>query len=395
MKKKKIIISEILFGICSMILLLIFGNYLCAKQFQYKINGKHYLQIINDGFSDEEKVLTHTDNLKKTYEMLSNTKYPYLEYSQQNLEYIGNYSMDENFVNGGKECVNQKVNNCTISPLKAMGVGMKTFDYVGMEEKIEEGNGFSKSDFEYNDNKTIPLLLGNKYKEYFAIGDEIEVFYLGEEKIKGEVIGFFALNQSIDEMSYELDYSIIFPLQNIEDLKKAKPSFVQKLYTIKTEGDFVYCNKKQYYDEISLIENIKRENNIELGYVENLQVVPNGEKYKMNFPVAIALNVFGILIMFGACLAVWYSTLTNMEKNSMLQVMKPVGYLIIFNFILYQFVYKIVLEICRNNTLKLNIMRQKEFALEIIGLDAVIALAIILIIHARRRRKINGSNRSN
>lgn len=276
-----------------------------------------------------------------------------------------------------------------------MGVGMKTFDYVGMEEKIEEGNGFSKSDFEYNDNKTIPLLLGNKYKEYFAIGDEIEVFYLGEEKIKGEVIGFFALNQSIDEMSYELDYSIIFPLQNIEDLKKAKPSFVQKLYTIKTEGDFVYCNKKQYYDEISLIENIKRENNIELGYVENLQVVPNSEKYKMNFPVAIALNVFGILIMFGACLAVWYSTLTNMEKNSMLQVMKPVGYLIIFNFILYQFVYKIVLEICKNNTLKLNIMRQKEFALEIIGLDAVIALAIILIIHARRRRKINGSNRSN
>ena len=99
--------------------------------------------------------------------------------------------------------------------------------------------------------------------------------------------------------------------------------------------------------------------------------------------------------MFGACLAVWYSTLTNMEKNSMLQVMKPVGYLIIFNFILYQFVYKIVLEICKNNTLKLNIMRQKEFALEIIGLDAVIALAIILIIHARRRRKINGSNRSN
>ena len=138
-----------------------------------------------------------------------------------------------------------------------------------------------------------------------------------------------------------------------------------------------------------------RENNIELGYVENLQVVPNSEKYKMNFPVAIALNVLGILIMFGACLAVWYSTLTNMEKNSMLQVMKPVGYLIIFNFILYQFVYKIVLEICKNNTLKLNIMRQKEFALEIIGLDAVIALAIILIIHARRRRKINGSNRSN
>ena len=70
MKKKKIIISEILFGICSMILLLIFGNYLCAKQFQYKINGKHYLQIINDGFSDEEKVLTHTDNLKKTRQLI-------------------------------------------------------------------------------------------------------------------------------------------------------------------------------------------------------------------------------------------------------------------------------------------------------------------------------------
>lgn len=395
MKKKRIIIYEILFGISCMILLLINGNYLCAKQFQYRIRGKQSLQIINDGVSKEQDLLTNVNSLMKTYHMLSSTKYPYVEYSEQNLEYIGNYSMDEKFINGGKEFVNQKVNGYTISPLKAIGIGMKTFDYMGIGKKVKEGNGFSKSDFEYKNGKTMPLLLGNKYKDYLAIGDKISFFYLGQDKIDGEVIGFFDLNEKIDDMKYDLNYSIIFPLQNVKDIKNVNYTFVQRLYTIKTEGEFVYCNRKQYYNEISLIENIKKKSSIKLQYVENLQMVPSGEKYKMNVHVAMLLNVLGLVIMFSVCLALWHGILNSMKKDSIIKIGKKVIYLIIFNFILYEFLYRVTLKICKNNTLELNIMRQKEFTMKLIGLDTIVALAIILIIYVIRRRKINGSNRGN
>lgn len=385
---KKIIKSEMLLVLCWTIIFLVLANYLCAIQFQYNDNQKKSFQIIYDDSAEIEMI---NNDMVRAYEQLANSKYDFLEYSEQDLEYLGKYDMETKFVDGGEEAVNQKINDYVLSPLKAVGIGRDTFEHFNVQKKISEGRGFLKKDFVFENNQIMPLILGNQYKKYMKLGDEFDFLFLGEIQLKGKVVGFFDKKQKIDEISIDLDDIIVYPLQNVRDLSATKSDFVTRLYKIKIEGKFEYNSAKQYYKEVSLVEKISNSNKLPLLHTEDINLVPEDEKYKMSVQTARVLLGFGYLLLAISCIFFWCNVFCNEKKVFVVNTIKKILFLVIFNVIAYTFLFHLVLYVCNNETLCNNIMRQKAVANVTIGVNMIVSLVIALII----RRIRNGNLRSN
>lgn len=226
--------------------------------------------------------------MKKLYYSINqNEQLKYYEISFQNLQFIGKYNGRTDFVNGGKECVNDKQADGTLlTPLKSIQISEKTSEYLNMNNKISKGHYFSQEDYVLNSNKRIPVILGNSYAGMYNVGDSFDTLYLGDMKLKCNVIGFLGKDSDINiQSTYKLDDVIVMPSLNImNELPNDEKSFEKVLYSIKNSGYIYYSNTNNYNNNIKLIKKIIRKSNIEWNYIGK-----DNNPFKDN-PIRVSIN---------------------------------------------------------------------------------------------------------
>lgn len=105
------------------------------------------------------------------------------------------------------------------------------FEYFDV--KLSEGEIFSESDYWFDND--IPIIMGDDYKEYCKIGEEIKVWYMGVE-LQCYVKGFIS-DESYINNGYGLEYlnnRILLPSLNIAEVEDR--AFALRLYLDKTGG---------------------------------------------------------------------------------------------------------------------------------------------------------------
>lgn len=92
---------------------------------------------------------------------------------------------------GKEDLTNQVVhidgNETYVTPFKAIQLGATAFNLLFNADDICEGVGFNTTDF--NDDTIVPVILGYGYKEFYHLGDVLELNYIFKPT-KFEVIGF-------------------------------------------------------------------------------------------------------------------------------------------------------------------------------------------------------------
>lgn len=97
---------------------------------------------------------------------------------------------------------------------------------------MEEGNFFDKNDFIYKDN-TIPIILGNDYKNYYKLGDTIDLVLRGQNK-KASIKGFLKPESSIIYFNKELklDKFVLVPVENFDKDYNINKDFMHSFSTL-------------------------------------------------------------------------------------------------------------------------------------------------------------------
>lgn len=105
---------------------------------------------------------------------------------------------------------------------------------------ISEGREFVQSDFLYDDNKNINILLGNSYRALFNIGDQFSLSYWSE-MFTAKVVGFldsasFVMKHSDSKIA--LDNYIVVPFLNCESppMSENEHAFQAISYTSRMNG---------------------------------------------------------------------------------------------------------------------------------------------------------------
>lgn len=169
---------------------------------------------------DDMSFLQNNNKLEKSiefYEYLKNNdKIKHIAYEDGHIN-LQNFNGINKFMAPGGNNNNYSWVNC-IDVDKSF---MKNFDF-----QINQGRNFNDNDFKKSSKDTIPVILGQNYKEFFDVNDEIQYSnkYGNINDIrKLKVIGFlkqnyyFVSNNSIDSNTINLDGYVIFPLQSIEN----------------------------------------------------------------------------------------------------------------------------------------------------------------------------------
>ncbi|MBQ8942365.1 MAG: hypothetical protein IJ062_11070 [Firmicutes bacterium] len=166
-----------------------------------------------------------------------NQKFDFIELCTQPVEYVGNYSGDVSFVDGGAENVNRSDGVNYYTMLKTVQIGRSLCE--DMRIPLAEGKYIERWDYYLkNGDDTVNAILGYDYKPYYSVGDEIEVDYL-RKNIKLKVVGFYEKGA---ELYYggriSLDKYIVMPFVNCEYEPKneEEKSFQTNLYWQKNDG---------------------------------------------------------------------------------------------------------------------------------------------------------------
>lgn len=231
-----------------------------------KITG-NYLQVIDcygypdcptykDAFLDKDFLY----NLKNFNKELRD-KYAYLEISFQPVQKIGFFEGDLNFVlDDDEKMLNQSVEingeKKSVTTLKTITMDRTIAEILN--SNVEKGRGFKEIDYTRVET-TIPVLLGNAYKEYYELGDELELNYLSLDVIF-EVIGFYNLGTNISVSNQEiiLDNYICMPAFDDSTNIAASNEMFQKLYGIQKSKGYVLVSEECSAESIeSYREDIK------------------------------------------------------------------------------------------------------------------------------------------
>lgn len=175
----------------------------------------------------ESNELVH--RLKKINEMF-HEEFSFTELGTQSLYYLGTYTGEKEFTvetQNGLSQINQKAishsgDTIVTTPLKTTLVGRSLCS--NLETAIVEGRCFNDTDFlVYEPNQEINVLLGNKYKSIYAVGDVLNLNLL-EKDVTLKVIGFLNEGVSINTTTVmvqknpteiNLDWAIILPFYDI------------------------------------------------------------------------------------------------------------------------------------------------------------------------------------
>lgn len=189
---------------------------------------------------------------------------------------------------------------------KTLQVSEKFFEAYSIQ--ADEGKLFSKKDYQYNQNQTVPIILGSAYKDFFKLGDTIEAYYLGPH-LKFQVIGFldassFYFRWNSDELISCERYIIMPAFKNLPDNKFGKRALLQYCTAyIESEKSYDQIYKKiqtlkenyQMPDEIFSMQNRNQEysqNNIFQTYSAMTSAV---SKY-FNTIIGIMIVCIGIIL---------------------------------------------------------------------------------------------------
>lgn len=198
------------------------------------------------------------DSLEKmiSFNQLLNNQFEFYEIYNQPLQSKFYWNMDDGFLefNDGIPIKNQEMEiegrKCFISTLNSIQVNLKAYNYFF--DYIEEGRGFYESDFQYNRNEKIPIILGIDYKSYYTIGDIIELNYL-EKDFEYEVIGFFkqGLNVKIENSEYNMNKYLCVPFFEYDGniIDNSERIFWLRYYEEKNLGYIKVDNKSDLNEE--------------------------------------------------------------------------------------------------------------------------------------------------
>lgn len=206
----------------------------------------------NEFFSDNSSL----SNLKEFNAKL-NTEFEYFELGFQHLEqdtyYAGDkkfsdFDVEENLTN---QVVNVDGNVKYVTPFKTVHFGQRTFNLLFDADDIYEGVGFNDADF--TDDATVPVILGYDYKEFYHLGDILELNYIFKPT-KFEVIGFFKENTTftLNISEYNLNQYICLPYFDIVTIPEDKDAelFQLRYYLQKNHGYIAIPSHTTFDDKV-------------------------------------------------------------------------------------------------------------------------------------------------
>ncbi len=261
------------------VILLVIVSCFFYKQKENSDFIKTYFQVI-DKYNTRYFSMEELDNMYSQPDFLENlvtfndelinhldSEYQFIEFNASPIELIGHWNKPLSLANGygHKDLTNQQIEHegkqVEITPVNAIQLG-KESQILLLNEEI-----FQENDFQQEENH-ISLVLGNDFKDYYKIGDEIEFIYLYKTWV-GTVKGFLDEQTEIkmDEFTtYNLDNFIILPF--FENLLVETDSYYDKnfkinYYIAKNFGYIRLKNKEEYESAKNYIENVADKYNLE------------------------------------------------------------------------------------------------------------------------------------
>lgn len=274
-----VLICFCLLTIAMTIFMLSNKNYIKAEQKIVDFDNTNieykYLYVTDVYGQDNQKTLfdffaekNSLERMKQFYVFL-NEEFNYFEFDKQNLLIRDEFNYKDEF-RIDYEWVNYGVNDDIGISLKSLQIGKNTYDVYNLQNKLAEGRGFEPDDYIFDNNKTVPAILGYEYSGLVNIGDTIRFEYLFKN-ITIEVIGFFQKDTSLtlNNNICFMDQSIVIPLLNLNyaPLNKDDEKFQKILYNLKTCQYIKIKDGEDYYGYKNKIDKISKE--LDLKYILN------------------------------------------------------------------------------------------------------------------------------
>ena len=264
--KKKIFINEMLlvqlilcFVMCAFALVTENDIKNQAASFKKNYGDKQFLRVTDKFDNMYEDDFFYTPNyigkMIYAYEQMKNNKKLNFYSQANNPVYIENAPNDIRFCKSPPEnedsfsveeyAIDLEAYDGNIhyyNGVKCIWIGQGGMEANGI--KITDGRGFEEQDFEYyTDGDTIPVIMGNDYKEYYKIDDtfKADMFFVN---LNFKVIGFFDKGEAIYMKQlrsgfYELDDYLMIPICDTPDeISEQDHDALLGLYDFKIRG---YC----------------------------------------------------------------------------------------------------------------------------------------------------------
>lgn len=268
--------SVFMFSVC-------FSDYSTFKTRKYNetFSDKHFYELSDHFVGDETDFLRKDDALQKLKlfysKLVSDNRFTYNEIYRQPV-YIKDFSGPNEFYYGYTEGGKIRIKD-DMSLVNALWCG---YDIINnFEIETDKGRWFLKDEFSNTYEDTIPVVLGNSYKEYFEINDVISAETMtdnifGNEKM--QVTGFLKKDSvvSAGQKFINLNKYIIMPSLNIlsiPDNTDERNSLIS-LYLRKSNGEISSEHNAEYIQMIvsEICKDLKIEPYYRVVGAENQQV---------------------------------------------------------------------------------------------------------------------------
>lgn len=234
-----------------------------TKSFYAQYEGKNIYQLSDELFNEKEQEYLSKDeslaNLKNFYNTLNKSSdFKYLNTTTQPIGIVnfkGNKTFWEGYEDGSFPP--HEIDGKKYEFVKSLQINKQVIDSFDL--KLLEGNLFQKDDYIYNNNKSIPIILGSDYQSIYKIGDEVEIDYI-MKSLKGRVVGILKPNSVLpvrENIEFYLDKHIILPSFSIEQapINKDDSTFQKRHYLQLINGQ-IFTEKgslqvRKLIDEIS------------------------------------------------------------------------------------------------------------------------------------------------
>lgn len=211
---------------CKILLLLtvLFGLFLCgcAKQENTSVNVYKLTESLDDeaysAYVDGDPVLFDKLNVFKN-KLTASPDFDYYSYAENEAEVLYAVMPDECMLNYGTEFASESrydIEGESATCVNAIQVSDNYFSLFPMD--VSAGRAFDEKDCHYQNAEYIPVILGKKYQDTFAVGDTFEGYYILERrtfKVIG-IAGDGAFYSSSQNCMIPYDNYIIMPFMYVE-----------------------------------------------------------------------------------------------------------------------------------------------------------------------------------
>lgn len=275
-------------------------NNLVDNNFFHTVDGLDY------NFSEYKNRTTMLEDLSEMNNMLHSTKS--FDFIEMRAGYSfcfalkNSYRADESFFDSEREYnYSDELRN-----IKAVSLSNNAYEVFNIV--MEEGNFFDKNDFIYKDD-TIPIILGNDYKNHYKLNDTINLVLRGQNK-KASIKGFLKPESSIIYFNKELilDKFVLIPAENFDKDYNLEKDFMHSFSTLLDRNNGIV-------NPIGTKEGIEQElkqmcDKVNLPYALSANIK---ELHKYNNKSIIILSI--LLIIDISLIAILFIKLKNYNKS--------------------------------------------------------------------------------